>query len=302
VNPVHLRYAQAVARHGSFGRAAVACGVSQPALSNGIAALERSLGGRLFDRTTRAVIPTPLGTRLLPLVDSALLSLDAVREQAKQALSRHANALRVGLSPLIDAGLVARAFDAARHTAPDRSLVLREANMAQLRDALATGDLDLILVPAVGKIAGCRRRRLYDEPVMVVPATPTPPGRRRPKPAARNPIELATLSGTPLVLVPDECGLTAFIRSLFASRRIELVAYPGEAHSYRILQDWARLGLGAAILPASKLVDPSEHARPLHDNDIPITIGYEAIWRTDTPDHPTITRYVNHIAAATKPA
>ena len=54
MNLAHLRYARAVAREGSFGRAARACSVTQPALSNGIAVLERTLGGRLFDRTPAA--------------------------------------------------------------------------------------------------------------------------------------------------------------------------------------------------------------------------------------------------------
>ncbi len=78
MNLVHLRYARAVAREGSFSGAARVCSVTQPALSNGIAVLERYLGGRLFDRTTRGVTATPLGERLLPLIERTLREVDGV--------------------------------------------------------------------------------------------------------------------------------------------------------------------------------------------------------------------------------
>lgn len=45
----------AIARRGSFRPAALELGVSTTALSNAIIKLERQLGGRLFDRTTRSV-------------------------------------------------------------------------------------------------------------------------------------------------------------------------------------------------------------------------------------------------------
>ncbi|MGW2173364.1 LysR family transcriptional regulator [Streptomyces sp. NPDC001705] len=63
-----LRYAQAVAETKSFSAAARAYGVTQPALSNGIAKLEERLGGKLFGRSPRGVKQTAFGARVLPLV------------------------------------------------------------------------------------------------------------------------------------------------------------------------------------------------------------------------------------------
>jgi DNA-binding transcriptional LysR family regulator len=60
-----IRHAQALAKHGNFRRAARALHVSQPTLSRNIAALEKSLGVRLFDRTRSGVEPTGFGRLVL---------------------------------------------------------------------------------------------------------------------------------------------------------------------------------------------------------------------------------------------
>ena len=54
-----LRYVLAVAEHGHFGRAAEACGVSQPTLSVQLRKLEELLGLALFERGGKGVAPTP---------------------------------------------------------------------------------------------------------------------------------------------------------------------------------------------------------------------------------------------------
>lgn len=78
----------AVAREGSFTRAAARLGVSQSALSHTIRALEERLGVRLLTRTTRSVAPTEAGERLLHSVgprfdeiETELTALSALRDK-----------------------------------------------------------------------------------------------------------------------------------------------------------------------------------------------------------------------------
>lgn len=66
----------AVAEHGSFRKAADRLGVSRSSLSHAIAALERNLGARLFNRTTRSVALTEAGERLLQRLRPVLQDLD----------------------------------------------------------------------------------------------------------------------------------------------------------------------------------------------------------------------------------
>ncbi len=54
----HLRHLVALAEHGSFMRAAVALGMSQPALSHSIKKLEERLGKVMFTRNNSGAVPT----------------------------------------------------------------------------------------------------------------------------------------------------------------------------------------------------------------------------------------------------
>ena len=83
-----LQAFSAVAEQRSFSRAADALGVSRSALSHTVRALERDLGVRLLNRTTRSVAPTDAGERLLrrlaPLLHDLDAALDAVADDSGQ--------------------------------------------------------------------------------------------------------------------------------------------------------------------------------------------------------------------------
>ncbi|MEV0203433.1 LysR family transcriptional regulator [Nonomuraea sp. NPDC050691] len=76
-----LRYFRAVAEERNFTRAAERLGIAQPPLSRAVRQLERRLGARLFDRSTRQVTPTAAG---LVLLEEAVRVLDAVSAAARR--------------------------------------------------------------------------------------------------------------------------------------------------------------------------------------------------------------------------
>ena len=283
LSPEGLRYAQAVARTGSFSAAAREHGLTQPALSNAIRRLEEALGDRLFERSTRGTTPTAFGAAILPRVDAALAALDTVTAEARHWHAPEPRPVRVGVSPLISAGVVARAQRAVA-ALPGRgkdSLVLREADLSELCTALDDGDLDLIVVPAVLPLTRCRHRVIGSEPVVLVEPEAGDAGAPSAATAAARVDELAHRT---LLLVPDTCGLTTFTRGLLADRGLPLRAYSGEAASYRVLEGWAGMGLGSALLPRSKVTSVESRARPVVDVDgAAITIAYEAAWDGASP-------------------
>jgi DNA-binding transcriptional LysR family regulator len=78
-----LRYIVAVARAGSFSRAAEQCHVSQPSLSQQILKLEEELGERLFDRMKREVRLTAHGEGFLPRALKILDEVDVANRRAR---------------------------------------------------------------------------------------------------------------------------------------------------------------------------------------------------------------------------
>ncbi|MFI0088422.1 LysR family transcriptional regulator [Streptomyces bobili] len=283
-----LRYAQAVSRTKSFSAAARDYGVTQPALSNGVARLEVELGVKLFDRSPRGVKPTAHGARLLPMIDRALEALDSVTTEA-QRLTRPADrAIRMGVSPLIGADLVACSFSAARGLSHPRDLVLREADLDLLRTALKDGELDVLLVPEVEAMPAYRHRTILTEPVVVIdPAV---------APGTEGTLELNDAAAADFILVPNSCGLTTFTTRLFRDNDLPLRTYPGEAASYRVLDEWARLGVGAALLPRSKVTPDHASCRPLVRGGAPVEISYEAVWGRDNPLGADLEEFVGFLA------
>ena len=344
LSPEGLRYAQAVARTGSFSAAAREYDLTQPALSNAIRRLEKILGARLFERNTRGARPTVFGATILPRIDAALAALDAITAEARHWRAGEPRPVRIGVSPLISADVVARAHSAVADL-PGRgrgSLVLREADLSELRTALDDDELDLIVVPAVLPLTRYRHRVIGGEPVVLVEpgagdaagpansASPTDPTRAA-APAnsaapvgpmctaapatpmrTANPASPADPAGSAdpmrtaapaspaearaaaariddvacrtLLLVPDTCGLTTFTRDLLADRGLPLRAYSGEAASYRVLEDWAGMGLGSALLPRSKVTRADSSTRPVVDaRGAAVTITYEAAWDGASP-------------------
>ncbi|GAB2563761.1 LysR family transcriptional regulator [Leucobacter ruminantium] len=269
MNTESLRYVQAVVETGSFSAAARAYGVTQPALSNGIARLEEHLGESLFERSPRGVSLTPFGAFLLPYIESGLQGFDAIATQAKRWTSGTNSTIRMGVSPLISPALVARAYSAVCGLGPadtSRDLVLREANLAELRKALIADELDLIVIPSVGPLPRYEHRVIDSEPVVFVES----------EPGTDAPIELGEIAERQLILVPDTCGLTTFTRDLLASHELPMRTYPGEALSYRVLEEWSTLGLGAALLPISRVTDAGH--RRVVDDGTDVEIFYEAVW------------------------
>ncbi|MFJ3184760.1 LysR family transcriptional regulator [Streptomyces halstedii] len=288
LNVEGLRYARAVAETKSFSAAARAYGVTQPALSNGIAKLEERLGDRLFDRSPRGVTRTAFGARVLPLIARALEALDAVTAEARRLTEAGERKIRMGLSPLIGSRLVARAFSMVQSLPAPLDLVLREANMRELRDCLTAGQLDIILIPAVSAMPRFERRVVDVEPMVVV----------SPGTAEATPVELEEAGKESFILVPDACGLTTFTTQLFSAHEMPLRTYAGEAATYQVLEDWTRLGLGSAMLPHSKLTSPDVPHRPLLHDGRQVRISFEAVWSPDSPLAADLLRLADGLAAA----
>lgn len=281
MNFSHLRFAVAVSSTGSFTAAAARCCVTQPTLSNGIAQLENELGGRLFIRTTRKVSLTPFGERMLPHVAAVLSARETLEREAQEAARPDLGEIRIGASPLISAPLLGMMLEPFRLRRPQVDIILRQMNANDLEREFTDGSLDFIFTIADARSGSWVSSWLYAEPLCYVPCgarwTHTPPPF----------VHFKEVAEDTYVMLPNVCGLARTTRALFRQHRRKLRAYPGEAMSYQVLEEWAVLGMGAAILPRSKLASTGHLAVPILDKDgREVTISFEARWqRTAAASH-----------------
>lgn len=163
-----LRALVAVADHHHFGRAAAGLHVSQPTLSSSIAALERTLGVQLVERTTRSVLLTTVGEEIVRRARGVLGAVDDIGDLAVRAREPLAGDIRLGVIPTVAPYLLPRLLPALRASLPDTRLRLREAQTATLLAELRGGALDLALLALPNDEPGIVEIPLYDEDFVLV--------------------------------------------------------------------------------------------------------------------------------------
>jgi len=166
-----LRAFTAVAEHLHFRDAAAAIGMSQPALSGAVAALEETLGVQLVERTTRKVIITPLGERVAAHARGVLAGLHALGEEVEASRRPFTGPMHLGVIPTVAPYLLPTVLQLARDSYPDLELHIHEERTPRLLDGLAAGRLDVLLL-ALPSVPGMRDIPLYDEDFVLI----TPPG------------------------------------------------------------------------------------------------------------------------------
>lgn len=165
-----LRAFVAVAEHRHFRDAAAAIGMSQPALSGAVAALEEGLGAQLVERTTRKVIITPLGERVAAHARGVLAGLHALSDEVEASRRPFTGPLHLGVIPTVAPYLLPVVLTLARDRYPDLELNVHEERTPQLLEGLGSGRLDVLLLALPGG-AGMLDIPLYDEDFVLV----TPP-------------------------------------------------------------------------------------------------------------------------------
>ena len=291
MNLNQLRFAHAVASTGSFTAAAAECCVTQPTLSNGIAQLENELGERLFVRTTRKVALTPFGVHVLPYVNEVLSAQASLVHQTQAFLSPGKRLIRIGTSPLVSANLLGLMIEPFRLRNPDVDVVLREMNMSDLYRMLDDGLLDFVFGVADAHKGPWIATFLYEEPLLFIPRGAVWSNGPRPQS-----VQLKDIAEETYVMVPDACGLSRATRALFRSQRRKLHEYSGEAMSYQVLEEWAALGIGAAILPKSKMAASGHASISITDKSgRDVTIGFEASWSRNGTQSSHLLEFANHL-------
>ncbi|MET8161957.1 LysR family transcriptional regulator [Sphaerisporangium sp. NPDC005289] len=239
-----LRYVLAVAETRNFTRAAERCRVVQSALSHQIAALERELGARLFERTSRRVRLTPAGEAFLPAARECLEAADRARSHVAAAGGEIRGRLAVGAIPTVTAVDLPAALKDYRRRHPRVRITLTSAGSDDLIKGVRQGRVDVAFLglPPHTEPKGVQGRRLGAGELVAVVA----PDHHR----AEQEVDLLSLAEEPFIDFRAGAAGRAQSDQAFAAAGVRREV-PFEVSSADFMVELVRQGLGVGMLPAA---------------------------------------------------
>lgn len=288
----HLRYFEALAQNGHFGRAAAACAISQPALSLQIKELEEIVGAPLVERDTRHVRLTGLGESFAAQARDILHAADELQDLARAARP-FGGRLRIGVIPTIAPYLLPRMITGIGKQHPGIDLRPREAVTQKLIDGLVNGRLDVAVLALPVSESSLEEHTLFDEEFVLV----------RPAADADKPVpNAAKLSKMRLLLLEEgHCFRDQAISfcKMAGSSPSDLM----EASSLSTLVQMVGAGIGVTLIPemavpvetklASVSVARLPRPRPTR------TIGM--VWRKTSPFGDQLEQIASLVRKTTRP-
>lgn len=269
-----MRYVVAVAETNSFTRAAERCLVVQSALSHQIARLERELGARLFERTSRRVRLTPAGAAFLPAARQCLDAAERAATEVAAAVGEVRGRLAVGLIPTVAAVDIPGALRDFRRRYPDVRISLRVGASEELVEQVRQGAIEVAFLglPTTARPEGVNARELARDRLVAVVAPDHP--------LAEEPVvDLRRLSSEVFVDLPAKTAGRAQSDQAFSAAGLSRdVAFEVTTADFMM----ARLvgqGLGIAMLP-SAYVSQLTGVTTIEVADAPTRVEY-VIWSRD---------------------
>lgn len=240
-----MRYVVAVAETASFTRAAERCHVVQSALSHQVARLEKELGARLFERTSRRVRLTTAGEAFLPAARRALEAAERARTDVAAAIGEIRGGLTVGSIPAVAAVDLPAVLRDYRLRHPQVRISLRAGSSEQLVERVREGQLDAALL---GVQPGFLPQGIHDRELahtrhvaVVAPDHPL---------AGGGEVDIRRLAEETFVDFADGSAARAQSDQAFAAAGLRReVAF--EVSGVELMAPMVRHGLGIALLPAT---------------------------------------------------
>jgi DNA-binding transcriptional LysR family regulator len=241
-----LRYVIAVAETSSFTQAARQCQVVQSALSHQIARLERELGARLFDRTSRRVQLTPAGAAFLPAARQCLDAAERAAAEVAATVGEVRGRLAVGLIPTVAAVDIPRVLRDYRGKYPQVRISLRVGASDDLTEQVRQGEIEVAFLglPPTSHPRGVNARELARDHLVAVVAPDHPL-------AKETTVDLRRLSTEVFVDLPANTAGRAQSDHAFAaaglSRDVAFELTTADSMMARLVRE----GLCIAMLPST---------------------------------------------------
>lgn len=269
-----LRYADAVATHRHFTRAAASVPVAQPALSHQVKRLELELGVELFERARGGVRLTEAGEVFIARARRAIAEVDAAREEIAALKGLTSGRLVLGAVQAL-AGLdLPRLISAFHADHPGIEVSLREESTLDMFAMAARGEIDLAIAALeLERPAGLEAVPLVREPVLLAVPASHPLAHHRS-------VSLRQLRQDTFVFFTPGTGLRTLTEQ--AASRAGFTARMGfETSSLDRLVALVGEGLGVALVPASTVREPRPPGVAVLSVSPAIVRTVGAVWRAD---------------------
>jgi molybdate transport repressor ModE-like protein len=235
-----------VSRRGSFSAAAEELYLSQSAVSQQIANLEREVGMRLLDRTREGPKLTDAGSVLVAHAEAAIARLAEAERELAAIAGLAGGELRLASFPSASATVLTEAVSTFHSRHPDVRLAVSDAEPEVSLPRLRGGELDLALSFDYPSVAAPEERDL-ERTLLLTESMYVALPRRHPL-AKRDVVPLAELRDT--VWLSGSCPSSCGEAVIGACRRAGFEPRVGfESDDYHVMQGFIAAGLGVTLLP-----------------------------------------------------
>ena len=237
----------AVTKTLNFRLAAELCLITQPALSAQIQQLESSLDVRLFERTTRSVMPTAAGVAMADKARSILADVHELGEHARSFRQPLAGSLRLGVIPTVAPYTLPTALAEVQRRHPALRLLLREGQTHELVRLLTDGSLDVLLLALETDLGDVETLPLFTDRFVLA----VPPSHRL---ARRKRVSMKDLADEQVLLLEDgHCLREQSLPICEQAGACEVGDF--RASSLNTLAQMVAAGVGITLLPDMSVRD-----------------------------------------------
>lgn len=279
----HLHYMSLIARSGSFRSAAEAAGVSQPVISDQIAAIENHYGVKLFERRQSGARPSKIGWDCIRSADRILCEFSQMEEHLRSGAAGTTGTISIGYYKSLANGALRAAFKSVIRSYPDIRIVPVVASLEDLARVVRTGALDLaVLATEAGGFDDLKVMPLWSDRVMAVLPEHHPL-------AERDHLYWTDLLGEKFLFSRQDPGPD------LADMLMAKLASPGRRPDVTIMQvnredvlNFVGMGAGVSLQCESSIISGIGVVfREVREGTIVSRVGYTASWREDN-DNPAL--------------
>mgnify|MGYP001384014115 CR=1 FL=1 len=229
-----------VAKSGSFSKGAKNLYMTQPAVSQAINQLERTLKVRLFTRTARGVVLTNEGQLLFEYINSAMNLIKAGEEKLAESKNLLAGVLRVGVGDTISRYYLLPYLERFHNEYPNIKLKIINRTTLEICDLLKTGKIDIGICNLPVKDSALNVIKLLDIQDIFVCG-------EKYKHLTSTKLAFSQLAELPLILLEDKSNSRQYVEKFILSKGVKIEPEI-ELGSHDLLLDFAKINLGIACV------------------------------------------------------